>query len=138
MKKKILGLLLAMTLVLTACGGEEASEETSTSAETSTETSAESSEASGEAQVLTGESTIGGQNGDNDPLVVEVTVEGDTITDVQVVEHNETAGISDAALEQVPAAIVENNGTEGVDTVSGATNTSNAIIEAVDNALANQ
>ena len=26
MKKKILGLLLAMTLVLTACGGEEASD----------------------------------------------------------------------------------------------------------------
>ena len=49
-------------------------------------------------------------------------------------EHNETAGISDPAIELIPAAILEANSPE-VDAVSNATVTSNAIMEAVTNAL---
>ncbi|WP_422487157.1 FMN-binding protein [Gudongella sp. DL1XJH-153] len=68
-------------------------------------------------------------------LKVAVTFEGGNITNVEVVEHSETEGISDPAIEGVPAAIVASNSTE-VDVVSGATLTSNAIIEAVNNAIA--
>ena len=85
------------------------------------------SEASGDAVV----ETVEGHNG---PLTVEVTMDGDTITDVTVTEHSETEGLADPALEEVPAAIVESNSTD-VDTVSGATVTSNAIIEAVNAVL---
>ena len=68
-------------------------------------------------------------------LKVAVTFEGGSITNVEVVEHSETDGISDPAIEGVPAAIVAANSTT-VDVVSGATLTSNAIIEAVNNAIA--
>ena len=73
-------------------------------------------------------------DGHNGPLTVEVTVEDGVITSVEVTEHEETEGLSDPAIEDVPAAIVENNSTD-VDTVSGATVTSEAIIEAVNTAL---
>lgn len=68
--------------------------------------------------------------GNNGPVKVSVTFSADAITDVQVVEHGETAGLSDPAIEKIPAAIVENQSL-AVDTVSGATNTSNAILTAV-------
>lgn len=75
-------------------------------------------------------------DGHNDDLEVEVVVEGGTIVDVVVIDHAETDGLADPAIEDVPAAIIENNSTE-VDTVSGATVTSEAIIEAVNTALEN-
>lgn len=75
--------------------------------------------------------TVDGHNG---PLTVEVTVGNGTITGVAVTEHSETDGLSDPAIEDVPAAIVENNSTD-VDIVSGATVTSEAIMEAVNQAL---
>ncbi|MBS5451804.1 MAG: FMN-binding protein, partial [Coriobacteriia bacterium] len=40
------------------------------------------------------------------------------------------------AIEQLPAKIVEANGVEGVDAISGATVTSKAIFAAVEEALA--
>lgn len=78
---------------------------------------------------------VGEASGMGGTLVVRVTMDGDTITDVEIVSHSETEGISDPAIEQIPQAIVDANSTE-VETVSGATVTSNAIIEAVNNALA--
>lgn len=77
---------------------------------------------------------MGEGSGIGGKLVVDVKVEGDTITSVEVVYHNETASVSNIALETVPAAIVAANSTE-VDTVSGATLTSKAIIAAVNDAL---
>lgn len=53
---------------------------------------------------------------------------------MQVVEHAETAGISDPAIERIPASIVENQSV-AVDTVTGATNTSNAILDAVEDCI---
>lgn len=70
----------------------------------------------------------------NGPMTVEVVVEEGTISSVEVLEHEETDGLADPALEDVPAVIVASNSTE-VDTVSGATVTSDAIIEAVNEAL---
>lgn len=68
------------------------------------------------------------------PIEVEVTVEGGEITQVIILDHNETNGISDPAIEEIPAAITENNST-AIDIVSGATASSEGIIAAVNNAL---
>ena len=70
-----------------------------------------------------GTGTAAGRNG---PVTVQVTFDGDTITDVSVVDHKETHGVSDAALEIIPAQMVEYQ-TVNVDGVSGATLTSFAI-----------
>ena len=78
---------------------------------------------------------LGVGNGNGGELTVKVTLDGDAIAAVEILSHNETAGIADAALEQVPAAIVEANSAD-VDGVSGATMTSNAIKDAVKDALA--
>ena len=69
------------------------------------------------------------------PITVSVTMDGDTITAVEVVSNSDTPEIAGAALEQIPAAIVAANSPD-VDVVSGATYTSNGIINAVKNALA--
>ena len=67
-------------------------------------------------------------------LAVRVTMDGEKIANVEVIEQKETVGIGDKAIETLPGKIVEANSTE-VETVSGATITSKAIIEAVNNAL---
>lgn len=80
-------------------------------------------------ETLTGTAT--GKNGD---VTVEVEYSEGTIKSVTVTEQQETEGIADPALEQIPEEIVKANSTD-VDDVSGATITSKAIKEAVDNAL---
>lgn len=74
-------------------------------------------------------------NGNNGPVAVEVEVSDAEILSVKVTEHAETAGLSDTPIERIPAKIVEGQ-TLAVDTVSGATNTSNAILKAAEDALA--
>ena len=68
--------------------------------------------------------------GNNGPVELSVTFSEDAITEITIGEHGETTGISDAAFEKVPAAIIQNQSL-GVDTVSGATYTSQAILDAV-------
>ncbi|HWP79408.1 MAG TPA: FAD-dependent oxidoreductase [Candidatus Acidoferrum sp.] len=75
--------------------------------------------------------TTKGNNGD---VVVATSFFDGDITAVEVVSHKETPGISDAAIERIPAAIAEYD-TVNVDTVAGATNTSNAILSAVRQAI---
>ena len=70
-------------------------------------------------------------------MPVTVTVEGGKIASVEVGDNSETQGIGTNAIEQLPGAIVEAGTTEGVDGVAGATVTSDAIFEAIANALAN-
>ena len=65
---------------------------------------------------------------------VAVTVTENAIENVEVVAQNETAGIADPALANVPAAIVEAQSL-AVDTASGATVTSKAILAAAEAAL---
>ncbi len=67
---------------------------------------------------------------------VTVTVKDGKISDVTVGDNSETQGIGSKAIEQLPALIVENNGTDGIDGISGATITSKAIFSAVDECLA--
>ncbi len=84
---------------------------------------------SGSGNTYTG--TAEGKNGD---VTVEVVYENDEIKSVTVTDQSETEGIADPALEQIPEAIVKAQ-TPNVDTVSGATVTSEAIINATKAAL---
>ena len=77
--------------------------------------------------------TAAGRNGD---VKVSVTVNGGKIASVDVVQHEETPGLCEGAIAEVPAAIVKKNSTK-VDAVSGATITSKAIMAAAEAALAN-
>lgn len=72
--------------------------------------------------------------GHNGEITMEVTVDESSIKDIKVLEHKESPGISDAAFEQIPDAII-NGQTLAVDTVSGATYSSNGILEGVISAL---
>jgi len=76
--------------------------------------------------------TAAGFGGD---LTVEVVLDGGSIVSVSVVDHSETPDFFDLAVPTVPNRIIENQSTD-VDTASGATATSNAIIEAVADAIA--
>lgn len=65
---------------------------------------------------------------------VETEVDSEKIINVKVVEHNETDGIGTHAVNRIPGSIVENQSIK-VDTISGATTTSFAIINSVRDAL---
>ncbi|MCR5291076.1 MAG: flavocytochrome c [Treponema sp.] len=74
------------------------------------------------------------EKGNNGPVTVSVTVDTNKITDVKIVSHGETPGISDKAIAELPKRIVENQSTN-LDTISGATNSSKAILGATRAAL---
>lgn len=74
------------------------------------------------------------ENGRNGAVTVEVTVSDSKIESVKVIEHQETAGITDIAMSRIPEEIVTNQ-TLAIDTVAGATITSEALLEASKNAL---
>jgi uncharacterized protein with FMN-binding domain len=67
-------------------------------------------------------------------LKVLVTVKDGKISEIKVLEHDETEGFYEKAFNKVPKEIIEKQSTV-VDTVSGATRSSKGIIEAVNNAL---
>lgn len=75
----------------------------------------------------------GTADGHNGPLTVEVTVEDGKITSIAVVEHSETPGLFELG-SGVAEAIISTQSL-AVDTVSGATVTSRAVITAVRNAV---
>ncbi|MBQ3155781.1 MAG: FMN-binding protein [Clostridia bacterium] len=68
------------------------------------------------------------------PLTVAVTMNGTDITKVQITQHTETEGVGTRAIDALPAAIEKADSID-VDSVSGATVTSNAIKEAVSSAI---
>ncbi|MCK8817359.1 DUF4198 domain-containing protein [Natroniella sulfidigena] len=78
---------------------------------------------------------IGAGRGGN--IELEVTVSDGVITAIEILEHNETTEISDPAFEEIPTAIKEAQSTD-VELVSGATSTSQGIIEATEVALEEQ
>lgn len=63
-----------------------------------------------------------------------VTMENGEMTQVLVTHENETQGYGTVAVDELPSIILD-AGNTNVDTISGATVTSNAILEAVDIAL---
>ncbi|MBO6039916.1 MAG: FAD-dependent oxidoreductase, partial [Oscillospiraceae bacterium] len=75
--------------------------------------------------------TAAGRNG---PIDVEVITDGNEIFSVKVLNHTETDGIGSVAVDEIPAAVVEQQSTL-VDSISGATVTSDAIKKAISAAL---
>lgn len=121
MKKNVLSLLLvgSLCLGLGACGQK------------TVETPAPVETQGNEVETATYTGTASGRNGE---VKVSVTFAGDEITEVKVVEHKETEGIADAALELMPQWMQEHQ-TVGVDMVGGATVTSAAIRMAATDAI---
>lgn len=81
---------------------------------------------------------IGKAQGMDDEIVVRVTVDDGKISQVEVLKQNETEGIGVSATEQLPEKFVGLDTEEAinaVDGISGATITSNALKQAVVNAL---
>ena len=81
-----------------------------------------------------GEATAAGYGGD-----IKVTVhfgEDGAIESIDT-DHQETEDIGAAAIPELEQAVIDANGTEGVDNVSGATVTSEAFKSAVDEAIKN-
>lgn len=64
------------------------------------------------------------------PLVLEATFSDNAITDIVIGEHEETERVSDRAFEEIPAIIIEQQAL-GIDTITGCTLTSSAILAAV-------
>lgn len=81
-----------------------------------------------------GDTFTGTAEGKNGDVTVEVEYSDGEIKSVKVTDQKETEGIADPALEKIPAEIVDAQ-TPNVDTVSGATVTSEAIINATKAAL---
>ncbi|MDD3334895.1 MAG: FAD-binding protein [Eubacteriales bacterium] len=88
-------------------------------------------EASGSYQAGTYTGTGEGRFG---TITVKVTVSDSAIEAVEVMEHHDSAGVSDLPISRIPADIVKYQSL-GVDTVSGATLTSYGTINATADAL---
>lgn len=93
---------------------------------------ADNNDFNGDEEVLTG--TAQGYGGE---VKVTVKVSGDKIVSVEAMGEDETEGVGSLALEELPDKIVEANSTD-VDSVAGATMTSEAIKQAVDQVLENR
>ena len=76
----------------------------------------------------------GSARGMQGEVVVNVTIEDGKITDIQYEKYPETENITYVARDRIPAQIIEHQ-TLAVDTVTGATFASYAIISAVKNAV---
>ena len=74
--------------------------------------------------------------GHSGETILSVVVKDGKVNDIELISHGDTEDIFASALEPVLTQAIENNGTSNVDTVAGATNSSNGLIEAINNALA--
>ncbi|WP_026893770.1 flavocytochrome c [Clostridiisalibacter paucivorans] len=119
--RTLLVLVLSIAMLLTAFGCQS-NEPTSSDEGEESSTTFNAGTYMGEAQ------------GHNGTLKVEVVLSEDKIEEVNVVEHSETPQISDVPLNQIPETIVKNQSL-AVDTISGATVTSDAVLTAVTKAL---
>lgn len=73
-------------------------------------------------------------NGMKGKVLMDVTFSEDAITTIKVNSSQETAYLSDPAFDRIPNAIIENQSLD-IDAVTGATMTSNAILNAVADAV---
>lgn len=125
----LLALAMVFSMMLNGCsqgtGAETTVDETTTTAVQTVETT----EAVEEKLFVAG-TYEGAAMGNNDQVTVSVTFGESVIESIQIVSHKETKGISDTALEQMPGKILEAQSL-AVDTISGCTNSSNAILNAV-------
>lgn len=77
---------------------------------------------------------LGIADGRNGAVVVKVGLDADRITSLEIVSEDESPNVGAIPVETFPALILENQSLD-IDTVSGATISSMAIINAVGNAL---
>lgn len=110
--KKLTKIILALLMVLSvsACSTNDKSDDT--------------------AAMFTAGTYACSAKGNNGDVELEVTFSDNAIDAINVTAQAETAGLGDTAIENVIAEILENQ-TLAVDTVTGATNSSNAVINAV-------
>ena len=121
--KKVLSILLCLVMVMSVagCSSSSAAEPTAP-------------EAVVEETLFTPGTYTGTAAGINGDITMEVVVDGNAITAINAIEHKESPGISDAAFEEIPQAIIDGQ-TLAVDMVAGATFSSEGIFEAVTLAL---
>ncbi len=77
----------------------------------------------------------GAAEGYGGELKVEVKVESGELIEISIIDHEETERIAETPFKRIPAQIIENQSTEDIEMVTGATMTSEALIDAVDDAL---
>ncbi len=121
--KKILSVLLVFSLLLMAVGC------TATAPEATPEVTPPA-----EASLFTAGAYTASAQGNNGPVTVKVTFSAAAIETIEIVEQSETPGISDGAFDTIPGAIVANQSL-AVDTVSGCTYSSTAILTAVEDCV---
>ncbi len=128
-KKRLPALIICCMLgLLIGCSAQEA-EKTPDAVPSAVpaEDVKETGEKTGRYTPGTYEGTAVGMNGE---VRVRVTFDEDAITEVEIVEHVETPLISDLALSRIPEEIVAFQSL-AVDTVTGATLSSHAVLNAV-------
>ena len=69
-------------------------------------------------------------------VTVMINITGGKVTNVQIDAGDETPDVGGKAAESLACSLLDAGGTAGVDTVSGATMTSNAVLSAMDACLA--
>lgn len=134
--KKTLTMFLAAALLLSAaaCGGENAQTQPAEERETNgTTEAADETAVADDVQAFQAGTYTAEAQGIRSMVKVSVTFSDTEITDIQILEHGETRNIADAALEQIPAEILEKQSLD-VDVVSSATFTSRAVLNAVEDA----
>lgn len=130
MQKLILAGALAASLFLAGCASAPETDATQTDMNTPTALAAAQTQGAYKDGTYVGTGT-----GNASHIQVEVVVTGGKVASVKVLDHGETDMLLRAAEKRMAKGVIANNGTEGVDTLSGATNSSKGILEAVNKAL---
>lgn len=75
-------------------------------------------------------------DGNHGKIDVSVVIKGGKIADIKILKHTETDMIIQAPIDNMIPEIIKKNGTKGVETIAGATNSSKGILAGVNAALA--
>ena len=133
MKKiKLTALVLALTLPLSACSKENEVKETSEEKQETTVN--ETQETASKDMTIDDGSFEAVATGHNGEIKLSVTFKDNKIEAIDVKESSETPVVADTGFEEIIARILEHQ-TSNVDTITGATVTSNAVKSAVSKAI---
>lgn len=119
--KKILSAVLVMGLGFSLVGCKESEEPATPDGNSSS-------------HAFTAGTYSGVGSGHGGDITVEVEVSDTEIIRVSVIDHKETQGISDPAIDKIPSSIIEDQSLN-IDVVTGATESSNGILAAVADAI---
>ena len=134
--KKIMVVFLSLIMILSVLSG--CTDEDAIAPETETETQTQVETQTGtetETKITYKPGTYTAEaDGRNSVVKVEVTFSDSKIEDIKIISHSETAGLGDTAMEKIKELILSDQ-TLAVDTITGATVSSNAILLAVEDAV---